>query len=72
GGNPAYRRGPFVHRGLVSDEHPVLKPFVASTPRASRLWAGDTKAARGVPPPNLVVGHVDGRGRLLGPPPPHG
>ncbi|MFC7478616.1 replication initiation protein [Dankookia sp. GCM10030260] len=44
GGNPAYARVPFVYRGLVSDEHPILKLFVASTPRAALLRTGDTKA----------------------------
>lgn len=44
GKNPAYRRGPFVYRGLVSDEHSILKLFAASTPRAARLQTGDTKA----------------------------
>ena len=114
GGNPAYVRPPFVYPGLVSDEHPMLQLFVASTPRAAQLQTGDTKAridrvgqkllaldsayvaanramrrvlrveldrdfpggfaalaaaiaARGVPPPNLVVGHVDAAGRLLRP-----
>ena len=44
GGNPAYWRAPFVYRGLVSDEHPLLQLFVASVPRAARLWTGKTKS----------------------------
>lgn len=44
GGNPAYRRDPFIYHGLVSDEHPILQLFVASTPRPPRLRTGRTKA----------------------------
>lgn len=43
-GSHEYRRGPFVYRGLVSDEHPILKLLVASTRRAKHLRTGDTKA----------------------------
>jgi hypothetical protein len=43
-GNPAYARAPLAYAGLVSEEHPLLRLFVASTPRASRLQTGDTKA----------------------------
>ncbi|WP_133290228.1 hypothetical protein [Dankookia rubra] len=42
GDNPAYARASFVYRGLVSDERPILKLIVASTPRAARLRTGDT------------------------------
>lgn len=43
-GNPAYPRAAFSYAGLVSEEHPLLRLFVASTPRAARLRTGDTKA----------------------------
>ncbi|MCB4825358.1 replication initiation protein [Roseicella aerolata] len=43
-GNPAYPRAAFSYAGLVSEEHPLLRLFVASTPRATRLRTGDTKA----------------------------
>ena len=43
GGNPDYTRSAFEYLGLVSDEHPILKLFAASTPRARNLRTGDTK-----------------------------
>lgn len=43
GGNPDYRRAPFVFRGLVSDEAAILKLFVTKTPRARHLLTGATK-----------------------------
>ena len=43
GGNPLYRRASFVYRGLVSDEHPILKLIAASTPQAKHLVTGPTK-----------------------------
>lgn len=42
-GNPAYVRPPLTYDGLVSEEHPLLRLFVASTPRAARLQTGDDK-----------------------------
>jgi hypothetical protein len=43
GGNPEYRRAPFVFQGLVSDEAAILKLFVTKTPRARHLLTGATK-----------------------------
>jgi hypothetical protein len=42
-GNPSYQRPAFVHKGLISNEHPALLLFVAKVPRAKRLRIGDTK-----------------------------
>lgn len=44
GGDPGYRREPMTFRGLVSDNHALLKLFVAKVPRAHRLMSDDTKA----------------------------
>ncbi len=51
GQNLAYPRTAFVHRGLVSDQHPILKLYVSKLPRARwtrdpsrRLKSGNTKA----------------------------
>jgi hypothetical protein len=43
GGNPKYRRAPFVFQGLVSDEAAILKLFVTKTPCARHLYTGATK-----------------------------
>jgi hypothetical protein len=42
-GNGRYYLAPFVYRGLVSDEHDILKLFVAKVPRARGLLTGDDK-----------------------------
>jgi len=44
GGNHTYQRQPFVHKGFISDQHPLLKLYVASTRRAAHLRTGATKA----------------------------
>jgi hypothetical protein len=49
-----YYRLPFLRHGLVSAEHPVLRLFVASTPRASRLAAGQDKGAVTVGGPKVL------------------
>ncbi|MBL6459350.1 replication initiation protein, partial [Belnapia sp. T6] len=51
GGNPNYKRLPFTHWGLVSEQHPLLQLFVASVPRAKKLRTGNTKSA------SYCVGH---------------
>jgi Replicase family len=47
-GNKRYYRAPFVHRGLVSDDDPLLKLFVQYTPRVRRgpsgLRTGNSKS----------------------------
>ncbi|MBL6081634.1 replication initiation protein [Belnapia sp. T18] len=43
GGSSDCYRPAFQYLGLVSNEHPILKLFVASTPRARDLRTGDTK-----------------------------
>ena len=44
GGNSAYVRNGFTYRGLVSDEHPLLRLFVTRVPRRKYLRTGHTKA----------------------------
>ena len=44
GGSRDCYRTPFIYKGLVSNEHAVLKLFVTKLPRARRLMSGDNKA----------------------------
>jgi hypothetical protein len=39
-----YFRRSFCYKGLVSNEHPILKLFVSKVPKAARLHIGDHKA----------------------------
>ena len=43
GGQKNYMRAPFIYRGLVSSQHPILEFFVSKTPRARRLMSGHNK-----------------------------
>ena len=43
GGNFNYVRGPFVQKGLISNEHPLLALFVEKLPRRGRIMAGEDK-----------------------------
>ena len=54
GGNGDYEKAPFVYRGLVSDEHPILMAFCSKLPRAKRLRVADGKAETYTPETKLL------------------
>ncbi|MHA7066797.1 hypothetical protein [Azospirillum argentinense] len=54
GGSKSYYRSAFVYRGLVSDENPILKAFVAKTHAKKNLRTGRTKEESEESPSKLL------------------